>query len=365
MKPILPFMLLLAFCTAANAATRIKDIAFVQGVRENQLIGYGLVVGLPGTGDSMRNSPFTEQATQSMLDRMGMSLRGAQLRSRNIAAVLVTAELPPFVSRGSRIDVSVASIGDATSLTGGTLVMTPLMAADGSTYAVAQGALAVSGFAASGQNETVTQGVPTAARIANGALIEKELPNKLTDLPSLAFELRNPDYTTAVRVTDEINRYARSRFGRTIAEEKDLRTVSIARPTQIAPARLIAEIGELEVEPDQPARVVIDERTGTVVIGQDVQISTVAVTQGNLTVRVSETPAVSQPAARSNGETKVTSQTNISTAQQGGRVAVLSGASLRSLVNGLNQIGLKPMDIISILQAIKTAGALHAELVVQ
>ena len=357
--------LFVVHAAGACAATRIKDIAYVQGVRENQLIGYGLVVGLQGSGDSMRNSPFTEQATQSMLDRMGLSLRGAQLRSRNIAAVLVTAELPPFATRGSKIDVSVASIGDATSLTGGTLVMTPLMAPDGVTYAVAQGSLAVSGFAASGQSETLTQGVPTAARIANGALIEKELPTRSSDFANLSFELRNPDYETAVRVADEINRYAQARFGRTIAEEMNLRTITVARPPQIAPARLIAEIGELQVEPDQPARVVIDERTGTVVIGQDVQISTVAVTQGNLTVRVTETPSVSQPAPLSNGQTKVTSQTNISTSQQGGRVATLGGTSLRTLVNGLNQIGLKPMDIISILQAIKTAGALHAELVVQ
>ncbi len=348
-----------------QAGVRLKDITTIQGVRDNQLVGYGLVVGLQGSGDSLRNAPFTEQAVQSMLDRMGLSMRGAQLRTRNIAAVIVTADLPAFSSRGSRIDVGIASLGDATSLMGGTLIMTPLSGPDGKTYAVAQGPLAVSGFAAQGQNEALTQGVPTAGRIPNGALVEQELPARLTDIGPLIFELRNPDYQTAVRTADAINRYAQARFGKIIAQEQDFRSIQIDRPPRMSIPRLIAEIGEIEVEPDMPARVVIDERTGTVVIGQDVQISTVAVTQGNLTVRVTETPTVSQPGPLSNGTTKVTTQTNVSASQSGGRVAVLSGPSLRTLVNGLNQIGLKPPGIIAILQSLKSAGALHAELIVQ
>lgn len=343
---------------------RIKDVTTVKGVRDNQLVGYGLVIGLQGTGDSLRNSPFTEQSLQSMLDRMGVNIRGDTPRSKNVAAVIVTAQLPAFIGAGSKIDVTVSSLGDSTSLMGGTLVMTPLSGADGEIYAVAQGAVAVGGFTSSGETEKLTQGVPTTGRIANGALVEREVPGGFRDT-NMTIELRNPDYATAVRVADAINSFAIHRWGNPVAREEDFRTIRLQRPADISPTRFIAEIGELTVMPDQPARVVIDERTGTVVIGKDVQISTVALTHGNLTVRISEMPSVSQPAPFSNGQTVVTSETVVSAQQDGGHLAIVEGSNLDSVVRGLNRIGLKPTGIIAILQAIKTAGALQADLVVQ
>jgi flagellar P-ring protein precursor FlgI len=350
---------------AASAAVRIKDIATLQGVRDNQLVGYGLVVGLNNSGDTLRNSTFTEQSIQSMLDRMGVNVRNSSLRTRNVAAVLVTADLPPFVSTGSKIDVTVSSLGDATSLLGGTLVLTSLTGIDGQTYAIAQGALAVSGFAASGQAESVTQNVPTAGRIPNGATIEREVPGTLRDVGPLTLVLRNPDFNTSVRIADAINAYSLARFGMRTALEEDQRSVALARPPRLGTARFMAEIGELLVEPDTPARVVMDSRSGTVVIGQDVQISTVAVAHGNLTVRITESPQVSQPSPFSQGKTVVTPRTEVDARQQDGRVAMIAGTNLRTLVSGLNRIGMKPDGIISILQAIKSAGALQADLIVQ
>jgi|SRR5581483_11707707 len=349
----------------AQAATRIKDIISVQGVRANQLVGYGLVIGLNGTGDTLRNSPFTQQSLQSMLDRMGINVRNANARTRNIAAVIVTADLPAFVGKGARIDVTVSSLGDATSLAGGSLILTPLMGADNQVYAVGQGPLAVAGFASGGKAETLTQGVPTTGRIPNGALVEREAPGNLADEKTLVIELRNPDFKTAVNVADAINAHTARRYGIKVARENDLRTVSINRPFFVNPARFLADIGELTVETDAPARVVIDERTGTIVIGKDVQISTVAVAHGNLTVRITETPRVSQPLPFSRGETVVTPDTTIAAEQKGGNFAVVKGTNLQTLVAGLNRIGLKPNGIIAILQAIKSAGALQADLVVQ
>lgn len=344
---------------------RVKDIAVLQNVRDNQLIGYGLVIGLQGTGDSLRNSPFTEQSMRSMLDRLGVNIRGAQLRARNVAAVIVTANLPPFAGKGSRIDITVSSLGDATSLGGGTLVFTPMTGADGRVYAVGQGAIAVSGFSSSGDAENLTQGVPTTGRIANGALVERQTRGQFSDIQDLVLELRNPDFGTAVNVTDAINAYAIQRYGRAVAEERDLRTIVLDKPDRVGAARFIAEIGELPVMPATTARVVIDERSGTIVIGQDVTISTVAVTHGSLTVRVTEEPTVVQPEPFSRGETAVEPRTTISADQQDGQLRIVDGADLNTLVEGLNQMGLKPMGIISILQAIKSAGALQAELVVQ
>jgi len=403
--------LFLAVAPPIEAATRIKDVVSVLGVRANQLVGYGLVIGLNGTGDSLRNSPFTEQSLQSMLDRMGINVRTVKPRTRNVAAVIVTAELPAFVSRGSRIDISVSSLGDATSLAGGSLVLTPLSGPDQQIYAVAQGQVVVNGFSQQGKAESVTQNVPTAARIANGALVEREPPGALGDerpvaydngaggrgrgstkdmrhgggetsaMPRqfanmdarsgfdedgmLAIELRNPDFSTAVRVADAINLYTKEHYGVAAARERDLRTVILRKPVKVGAARFLAEITELTVEPDAPARVVIDERTGTIVIGRDVQISTVAVAHGNLTVRISETARVSQPNPFAEGETVVTPETNISADQEGGKVAIIPGANLQTLVAGLNRMGLKPNSIIAILQAIKSAGALQADLVVQ
>jgi len=360
--------LVFALCIAglgANASVRIKDISSLQGVRDNQLLGYGLVVGLQSTGDTLRNSTFTEQSIESMLDRMGINVRGTQLRTRNVAAVIVTADLPPFVSAGSKIDVTVSSMGDATSLLGGTLILTSLNGLDGQTYAVAQGQVAVSGFAATGQAESVSQNVPTAGRIPNGALIEREVPGMLQDITNLTLELNNPDYNTSVRVADAINSYSVEHYGMRVAREQDQRSVILNKPPHVGTTRFMAEIGDLTVQPDMPARVVVDSRSGTVVIGQDVQISTVAVTHGNLTIRITETPVVSQPAPFSQGKTVVTPQTQIDASEKGGQVAIMHGTNLRTLVAGLNQIGLKPAGIISILQAIKSAGALQAELVVQ
>ena len=361
------FLLVLIVCLVgaqAAAAVRIKDISTLQGVRDNQLIGYGLVVGLQGVGDTLRNAPFTEQAMQSMLDRMGINVRNATLRSRNVAAVVVTADLPPAAGVGSRIDVTVSSLGDATSLMGGTLVLTTLAGADGQTYAVAQGAVSVTGFDAAGQAQTLTQGVPTAGLISNGALVERSLP-PVRDGGVLTLELKNPDYKTAVRVADAINYFARERFHKRVAYEQDFRTITLFRPAEVGVTRFMAEVGDLLIEPDMVARVVLDSRTGTIVIGQDVQISTVAVTHGTLSVRVNETPQVSQPGPLSNGKTVVTPQTQIEANQTGGQMAIIGGTSLRALVAGLNRIGLKPPGIIAILQAIKTAGALQADLVVQ
>jgi flagellar P-ring protein precursor FlgI len=349
----------------ATAAIRIKDIVSVQGVRANQLIGYGLVIGLNGTGDSLRNAPFTDQSLQSMLDRMGINVRNSKARTRNVAAVIVTAELPAFTGKGARIDVTVSSLGDATSLQGGSLILSPLSGADNQIYAVAQGPIAVTGFSQQGKAETVTQGVPTTGRIANGGMVERDAPGKLADETVLVFELRNPDFNTAVNITDAINQYTQQRYGIKVAKENDLRTVAMQRPFFLSPARFIAEVGELVVRADAPARVVIDERTGTIVIGKDVQISTVAVAHGNLTVRVTENSKVSQPLPFSRGETVVTPDTQIDIEQKGANLAIVRGTNLQTLVAGLNRIGLKPPGIIAILQAIKSAGALQADLVVQ
>jgi flagellar P-ring protein precursor FlgI len=348
------------------AMTRIKDISTIQGVRDNQLLGYGLVIGLQGSGDSMRNAPFTEQALQSMLDRLGVNVTDASLRVRNVAGVMVTANMPAFASAGSRIDVGVSSIGDATSLRGGTLLMTPLNGPDGEIYAVAQGPVVASGVSASGAAASVTQGVPTEGLIPNGALIERELAGSLDTSGPLVFQLYNPDFKTATLMADVINNYTMKRFGAPVARERDLRSVVLERPPGITATRFIAELGELLIAPDVPARVVINEHTGTVVIGQDVQISTVAMTHGTITVQVFEDPIASQPGPFSKGgKTVVLPRTSVSAYEPEAHIAVVGGASLQTLVGGLNKIGLKPTDIIAILQAIKTAGALQAELIIQ
>ena len=349
----------------ASAKVRIKDITSVRGQRDNQIVGYGLVVGLQGSGDSLRNSVFTEQSLQSMLDRMGIAVKSGAMRTRNVAAVIVSSDIPPFASLGTRLDVTVASMGDATSLVGGTLIMSPLMGPNGIVYASAQGPVSVTGFTEAGKSEAVSQGVPTSGRIPNGGVVERETPVLSVDDGRVVLELRNADFKTATRIADAINEFSRKRYAAKVAEERDSRSIEMIRPSRISMSRLLADIGELLVEPDLPARVVIDSRSGTVVVGADVKISTVAVTHGAISVRISETPAVSQPAPLSSGRTTVTSETAVSVAQEGGQFAVLTGATLKTLIRGLNQIGLKPAGIISILQAIKTAGALQADIVVQ
>jgi flagellar P-ring protein precursor FlgI len=365
MKSLVLAAALVALFASNAEATRIKDISSIQGVRDNQLFGYGLVVGLQGTGDSMRNSPFTQNALKSMLDRMGVNVVDEQMRVRNIAGVMVTANLPAFATSGTRIDVEISSIGDAVSLKGGTLLMTPLDGADGQIYAVAQGPISGAGFVAGGAAASVSQGVPTGGRIPNGAIVEKELGGTLDDNAQLIVELYNPDFATATQVADAVNDYARARFGVPVARERDMRSISLVKPKGSTSTRFLAEVGELIVFPEVAAKVVINERTGTVVIGQDVQISTVAMAHGNLTVRITETPIASQPLPRSKGRTVVLPRTDVTADEPNAYLAYVGGTSLDQLVTGLNLIGLKPSDIIEILQAIKSAGALQAELVVQ
>ncbi|GER03323.1 flagellar P-ring protein 1 [Iodidimonas nitroreducens] len=345
---------------------RVKDITSFESVRYNQLIGYGLVVGLPGTGDRLTNTPFTEVSIISMLQRLGVAIPDANLRTRNVAAVMVTARLPAFARNGSAIDVSVAAMGDTTDLRGGMLLATPLLAADGQVYAVAQGQLSVSGFAAGGDAASITRGVPTIASVANGALVEREMGFNLDDFRSLRMRLRNPDFTTALRVEAAINSY----FDARIAKAEDLSTIVIAVPErfQRRVAQFLGEVEALRVEPDQLARVVIDENSGTIVIGADVRISEVAVTLGSITIEVNEQPVVSQPAPfAEQGETVVVPRTNIGVDDQSeARFQLLPEApTLQELVAGLNALGVGPRDVISVLQAIKSAGALHAELIIE
>ncbi len=351
-----------ALMPAANAASRIKDISDFEGIRENQLIGYGLVVGLNGTGDSLNNTPFTEQSLQAMLERLGVNTRNIDLNTNTVAAVMVTANLPPFATQGTRIDVNVSALGDAGSLQGGTLLVTPLVGADGEVYAIAQGSVAIGGFSAQADAASVVRGVPTAGRIANGGLVERELEFKLASLTSLRLALRNPDLTTARRIALSINEL----IGMPTAEPLDPGTVRLELPRQYDGniVDLLTDIEQLIIEPDMPARVVIDENSGIIVMGQDVRVSTVAVAQGNLTVTIAETPQVSQPLPFANGDTTVVPRSEVAVEEDGGRklAIVPETVTLRQLVDGLNALGIGPRDMISILQAIKASGALQAEI---
>jgi flagellar P-ring protein precursor FlgI len=355
----------LSFIRPAGASSRIKDIASLQAGRDNQLIGYGLVVGLQGTGDGLRNSPFTEQSLRAMLQNLGISTEGGASRVNNVAAVIVTANLPPFASLGSRIDVTVSSLGDATSLRGGTLVMTSMSGADGQIYAVAQGSVIVSAINAQGDAATLQQGTATAGRLPGGAIIEREIPAKFKQVDGLVYQLRNPDFTTAVGMADVINAFSEERYGSAIAEARDSTSVAVRKPARADLARLTAELEGLVVETDTPARVVVNERTGTIVIGNDVRVSKVAVSHGTLTVQINEMPTVVQPLPFSDGVTAVEPLTDITAGIDGGQIAMIEGPDLRTLVAGLNSIGVKPDGVIAILQGIKSAGALHAELVLQ
>jgi flagellar P-ring protein precursor FlgI len=346
---------------AAHATSRIKDLVNIEGVRQNQLIGYGLVVGLQGTGDTINNSPFTRQSLQAMLERLGVNIRGQTLRTGNVAAVMVTGNLPAFVTQGTRLDVTVSALGDAKSLQGGTLLVTPLLGADGNVYAVAQGSLAISGFQAEGDAAKITQGVPTVGRIANGAIIEREIDFALNRLGQVRLALRNADFTTAKRIAAAINDF----LGMPTAEPLDPATVQITVPKEYTTnvVGLLTEVEQLQIEPDLPARIIIDERSGIIVMGRDVRVSMVAVAQGNLTVTISEAPQVSQPAPFSLGRTKVVPRTKIGVQEDGHKLAVVrEGVSLQQLVDGLNALGVGPRDLISILQAIKAAGAVQADL---
>jgi flagellar P-ring protein precursor FlgI len=355
-------LLVVALAGPALALSRVKDLASIEGVRQNQLVGYGIVVGLNGTGDTLNNIPFTKQSLQAMLERLGVNTRGATMRTQNLAAVMVTASLPPFAAQGTRIDVTVSSLGDAKSLQGGTLLVTPLLGADGEVYALAQGSVAIAGFSAEGDAAKITRGVPTNGRISNGANIEREIAFKLNDARSLRLSLRNPDFTTSKRIAAAINDF----MGADTAEPTDPATVTIQIPARYNGnmIRLITEVEQLKVEPDQTARVVVDERSGIIVMGRDVRVSTVAIAQGNLTVTITEQPQVSQPAPLSNGRTVVVPRTGLKVdTGDGNKLALVKeGVSLRELVDGLNALGVGPRDLISILQAIKTAGALQADI---
>jgi len=354
---------LIAICDAvpAGAASRIKDLANIEGVRQNQLIGYGLVVGLNGTGDTLNNIPFTKQSLQAMLERLGVNIRGQALRTGNVAAVMVTANLPAFGTQGTRLDVTVSALGDAKSLQGGTLLVTPLLGADGNVYAVAQGSLAIGGFQVEGEAAKITRGVPTVGRIANGAIIEREIEFALNKLNQVRLALRNPDFTTAKRIAGAINDF----IGGATAEPLDPSTVQITMPEKYAGnvVSLLTEIEQLQIEPDLAGKIVIDERSGIIVMGRDVRVSTVAVAQGNLTVTISERPLVSQPAPLSRGQTVVVPRSRVSVREDGRGLALVNdGMSLQQLVDGLNALGIGPRDMISILQAIKASGAIQADI---
>ncbi len=364
---LLGLLILLAALFAGPAAwgqVRIKDIADVEGVRENQLVGYGLVVGLNGTGDQLFNAVFTRKSLIGMLERLGVNTRDqeASMITKNVAAVMVTANLPAFARSGSRMDVSVSALGDAKDLTGGVLLVTPLLGADGEVYGVAQGSVVTGAIAARGAAASVTRNVPTAGRIPNGATVEREVPFQLAQATSLRLGLRNPDLTTARRIADVINRNT----GGHMATANDPRTVTLDLAGQDVIGTL-ARIEDLRVEPDNAAVVVIDQASGTIVMGSNVRISTVAIAQGNLTIRVTETPEVSQPAPRSNGTTTVVPRTNIQIDDQHDkRLGIITGGvTLRDLVTSLNALGIGPRDMITILQTIKAAGALQADLEVQ
>ena len=347
----------------ASAQSRIKDIADFEGIRDNLLVGYGLVVGLNGTGDDLGSAVFTRETLIGVLERLGVNARDDNLDTDNVAAVMITANLPPFSRQGTRIDISVSAIGDAESLQGGTLLVTPLLAADGEVYAVAQGPIAVGGFSAGGGAETVTKGTPTSGRIANGAIVEREVIFDLLSLQKVKLSLRNPDLTTAKRMEQAINAF----LGGPAARSMDPGTVSVAVPQAYGgdTVALLTDIEQLRVDVDQLARVVIDEASGTIVMGENVHISTVAIAQGNLTIRITETPQVSQPNPLAQaGQTAVVPRTDVEIDEgDDRRLAVLSsGVSLQDLVDGLNALGIGPRDMITILQAIKAAGALQAEI---
>jgi flagellar P-ring protein FlgI len=358
---VLAAMMLAGAIAPAGATSRIKDLANIEGVRQNQLIGYGLVVGLNGTGDTLNNIPFTRQSLQAMLERLGVNVRGAQMRTGNVAAVMVTANLPAFATQGTRMDVTVSALGDSKSLQGGTLLVTPLLGADGNVYAVAQGSLAISGFQAEGDAAKIVRGVPTVGRISNGAIIEREIEFALNKLGQLRLALRNSDFTTAKRIASAINDF----IGSPAAEPLDPSTVQLTVPKQFQGnvIALLTEVEQLQIEPDLTAKVIIDERSGIIVMGRDVRVSTVAVAQGNLTVTISETPVVSQPQPFSRGETRVAPRTRVGVSEEGKKFAVVKeGVSLQQLVDGLNALGIGPRDLISILQAIKAAGAIQADI---
>lgn len=358
------FVFLFSFSVLAAAPVRIKDLVEFDGVRGNDLVGYGLVVGLNGSGDGLRNAPFTEEIMSNILERLGVNVSGEQFRPKNVAAVLVTASLPAFSRTGGKIDVTVSAIGDAKSLLGGTLIMTPLNAADGEIYAVAQGSIIAGGAVAEGDGAKVTKGVPTAGVIPAGARVEREIEFALSDLTQVRLALRDADFTTAARIERAIN----ENFGRQVALMTDSGTVSLDVPStrMRSVAHALGRVENIEIEPERKARVVVDQRSGTIVMGEDVRLSRVAVSQGNLTLRIQEAPLAVQPNPFAEGQTVVVPRTDVDLQEEPGigLAEVPAGASLAEVIAGLNALGVAPRDMIDILKSIKAAGALHAEFIV-
>jgi len=341
-------------------AARVKDIATVGGVRDNQLMGYGLIIGLNGTGDK-KGTEFTIRSVTSMLSKMGITIDPSVVSVKNVAAVMVTAKLPPFAKKGSRIDVTISSIGDSTSLQGGTLLFTPLLGANQMVYAIAQGPVSLGGYVGGGGGDSVQKNHSTVGRIADGAIIEREVEMDLNSRNDLTLTLRNHDFSTAVRLADIVNQNLKQ----DIAHPMDAGTVVISVPPEYEnkAIELIAAVENLEVRVDAPARIILNERTGTVVMGENVRISTVAISHGNLTIQVKTQLEVSQPGAFSKGQTVVVPQKDVSVDEQEARLMVLqSGVTVDEVVRALNSVGVTPRDLIAILQAIKAGGALQADL---
>lgn len=363
MKSFIAACCMLLLLTTAAHAVRIKDLASFEGVRENQLVGYGLVVGLNGTGDSDQ-ARLQLQSVATMLERMGSTISASQIKLKNVAAVMVTATLPPFAKQGNQMDVTVSSLGDSKSIAGGTLIMTPLKGADNQVYAVAQGSVLTNSFAFGGQAATAQKNHPTAGRIPSGALVERELPNTLAGKSQLRLNLAQADFTTASRVASAVN----GKFGAGVATTGDPGAVIIQIPGNYTSRVIdfVAAVETLDVLPDTVAKVVLNERTGTIVMGERVRISTVAVSHGNLSLVIKETPQVSQPAPLSSrGETQVVPRTQVKVEEEARRLMLLQqGATIGDVVRALNTLGVTPRDLIGILQAIKAAGALQAELVI-
>ncbi|MEM7639737.1 MAG: flagellar basal body P-ring protein FlgI [Pseudomonadota bacterium] len=366
LTPLLSFGLAAAavFLPAADAQAKLRDVLDIEGVRTNDLVGYGIVVGLNGTGDSVRNAPFTEDSLTNILERLGMNVQGEEIRPNNVAAVLVTATLPAFARNGSSIDISVASIGDADSLEGGTLILTPLRGADNEVYAVAQGSVMVSGLNVEADGARDTVGTPTTGAIPNGAIVEREIPFDFNAQDTITLALHTPDFTTAARVEDTIN----SALGGPVAYMRDPGSIELNMAGNGgSPARILAAIENLPVKVETPARIVIDEKSGTIVLGQDVTISQVAIAQGNISIRVRENPVVVQPNPFAEGETIVLPRTDIAVGQTGNEnIALLNeNTTLSQLIEGLNALGVRPQEMADIIRAMKAAGAIHAELIVR
>ena len=365
---VLLTLTVLIFTTEVVQGARIKDIAKLNGVRSNSLLGYGLITGLNGTGDDMNKSVFTLQAIYNLMVRNGITVDPANLSSiklKNVAAVMVTADLPPFAKPGSTIDVQLSSIGDAKSISGGTLLMTPLKGVDGNVYAVAQGALTNGAFAFGGKAAKVQQNHPTVGRIANGAIVERNVPVELGASGYLQYQLNNADFTTAATIADTINAI----YGTNTAFPNDSGTVSVAIPEEFKKhvVDFVAEIEGISIEADSTARVVVNERTGTIVMGKDVRLSTVAVSHGNLSLIIDERSDVVQPNPFADGDTVETPRTDVALVQEEGQLTVLNmnkGVSIGDIAAALNAIGATPRDLIAIFQAIKAAGSMHGELII-